>query len=219
MESEREFLLDHITRYFDRRPAPEEILSVWSGLRPLVRKNGGKTSQLSRDHTILVAPSGLITVVGGKWTTYRRMGQDTVDRAMNVASLPVRKSATLEMKLHGWTEDTSAAVSEWERVYGADLPALHALSAQNPSLDELLHPRLPFRKREVIWAARYEMARTVEDVLARRTRALFLDARAAMEAAPAVAALLAAELQKSEAWRDSEIAAFTQLAKGYVFAA
>ena len=173
--------------------------------------SGGKTSQLSRDHTILVAPSGLITVVGGKWTTYRRMGQDTIDRAMQVASLPARKSATLEMKLHGWTEDISmAANSEWERVYGSDLPALHALSAQDPSLDALLHPRLPYRKREVIWAARYEMARTVEDVLARRTRALFLDARAAIEAAPAVACLLAKELRKNESWRDHQVTAFTR---------
>ena len=219
MESERQFLLDHIARYFDRKPEPEEILSVWSGLRPLVRKHGGKTSQLSRDHTILVAPSGLITVIGGKWTTYRRMGQDTIDRAMQVASLPTRKSTTLEMKLHGWTEDTSAATSEWERVYGSDLPALHALSAQDPPLDALLHPRLPYRRREVIWAARYEMARTVEDILARRTRALFLDARAAIEAAPAVACLLAKEFQKNESWRDNQVTAFNDLAKGYLFAA
>ena len=81
-----------------------EILSVWSGLRPLVRKSGGKTSQLSRDHTILVSQSGLVTITGGKWTTYRRMGQDTVDRAIEVASLPKRSSRTLELKLHGWIE-------------------------------------------------------------------------------------------------------------------
>lgn len=215
--SERQFLLGHIARYFDREPKPEEILSVWSGLRPLVRKRGVKTSQLSRDHTILVAPSGFVTVVGGKWTTYRRMGQDTIDCAARVASLPARKSATLEMKLHGWTEDRFAD-SEWERVYGADLPALRTLSEQDPSLADRLHPRLPYRKREVIWAARHEMARSVEDVLARRTRALFLDARAAIEAAPEVADLLAQELGKSEAWRDSEVSAFTDLAQGYVFA-
>ncbi len=219
MQSERQFLLDHIVRYFDRKPEPEEILSVWSGLRPLVRKHGGKTSQLSRDHTILVAASGLITIVGGKWTTYRRMGQDTIDRAAHVASLPTRKSTTLEMKLHGWTDDFSAASSEWERVYGADLTALHGLSAQDPSLDALLHPSLPYRQREVIWAARYEMARTVEDVLARRTRALFLNARAAMEAAPAVAGLLAKELRKTESWRENQLIEFEQLAEGYLFPA
>ena len=110
--SERQFLLGHIARYFDRQPKPNEILSVWSGLRPLVRKSGLKTSQLSRDHTILVASSGIVTVVGGKWTTYRRMGQDTIDHAARVASLPARKSATLAMKLHGWSEDPAAG-SKW----------------------------------------------------------------------------------------------------------
>lgn len=217
MASECRFLLDHITRYLDRRPKPEEILSMWSGLRPLVRKSGGRTSQLSRDHTILVAPSGLITVTGGKWTTYRRMGQDTIDRAIKVASLPPRKSATLEMKLHGWTDDLSAACSEWERVYGSDLAVLHELSARDPQLDALLHPRLAFRGREVVWAARYEMARTLEDVLARRTRALFLDARAAIEAAPEVARLLGAELGKSSEWRERQVAAFTEMAANYLY--
>lgn len=214
---ERNFLLEHIARYFDRKPQPEEILSMWSGLRPLVRKSGARTSQLSRDHSVLVATSGLITVLGGKWTTYRRMGQDTVDRAASVASLAQSKSRTLEMKLHGWTGDLSLADSEWERVYGSDLRALHALSEQEPHLEEPLHPRLPYRKREVIWAARYEMARTVEDVLARRTRALFLDARAAIEAAPVVAELLMRELKRSDAWRDEQVRTFSELAKGYLF--
>ncbi|HEV2486775.1 MAG TPA: glycerol-3-phosphate dehydrogenase/oxidase [Terracidiphilus sp.] len=215
--SEKKFLLDHIDRYFGRRPGPEEILSIWSGLRPLVKKGGVKTSQLSRDHTILVSQSGLVTVTGGKWTTYRRMGQDTINRACEVASLPALPSRTLELKIHGWTMDSIGAASEWERVYGTDLPMLCALSSEDTSLDALLHPRLPFRAREVVWSARYEMARTVEDVLARRTRALFLDARAAIEAAPAVANILARELKKSEAWRDKDLADFIEVAKGYLY--
>jgi glycerol-3-phosphate dehydrogenase len=217
MQSEKQFLLDHIARYFDRRPKPEEILSMWSGLRPLVRRNGAKTSQLSRDHSILVSPAGLITVTGGKWTTYRRMGQDAIDRACAVAALPKAPSKTQEMKLHGWTTEPAANASEWERVYGSDLPALEALSEQDPRLDALLHPCLPFRKREVVWAARNEMARTVEDVLARRTRALFLDARAAIEAAPAVACLLAGELNKCDAWRDQQVLSFVRTAQGYLY--
>jgi glycerol-3-phosphate dehydrogenase len=207
--SEKNFLLDHITRYFGRKPREDEILSVWSGLRPLVKKAGVKTSKLSRDHSILVSPSGVVT--------YRRMGQDTIDRACIVASLPKSPSRTLELKIHGWTADSSAAESEWECVYGADQPALRALSAKDIALDALLHPRLPFRAREVIWAARHEMARTVEDVLARRTRALFLDARAAMEAAPAVADLLATELNRSEAWKTMDLNNFLEVAKGYVY--
>jgi glycerol-3-phosphate dehydrogenase len=217
MRTEKQFLLEHIGRYFDRRPRPEEILSMWSGLRPLVRRNGAKTSQLSRDHTILVSPTGLITVTGGKWTTYRRMGQDAIDRACTVAGLSKSPSKTLEMKLHGWSAAPAQNGSEWERVYGSDLPALEALSTQDPRLDALLHPRLPFRKREVVWAARNEMARTVEDVLARRTRALFLDARAAIEAAPSVACLLAGELGKCDAWRDEEVLSFTRTAQGYIY--
>jgi glycerol-3-phosphate dehydrogenase len=217
LKSERQFLFDHIARYFDRKPDATEILSVWSGLRPLVRKRGVKTSQLSRDHTILVSQSGLVTVTGGKWTTYRRMGQDTIDHACEVASLPKQPSRTLELKLHGWTLDAAKAASEWERVYGSDLPQLCALSSEDAGLDALLHPRLPFKLREVIWSARHEMARTVEDVLARRTRALFLDARAAIEAAPVVASLLAKELQRNEAWKEQDLANFIEVAKGYLY--
>jgi glycerol-3-phosphate dehydrogenase len=216
MNSEKSFLLEHIQRYFGHLPRPEEILSVWSGLRPLVKKGHAKTSKLSRDHTILVSPTGLITVTGGKWTTYRRMGFDTINRACEVAGLPKAFSRTLDLKLHGWTMDSSGNESGWENVYGSDLPALRALSAQNPELDAMMHPMLPFRMREVVWAARYEMARTVEDVLARRTRALFLNARAAMEAAPAVATLLASELKQDENWRQKQLAGFMAVAKGYI---
>jgi glycerol-3-phosphate dehydrogenase len=216
MDSEKNFLLDHIGRYFGHVPRPEEILSVWSGLRPLVKKGHAKTSKLSRDHTILVSPTGLITVTGGKWTTYRRMGFDTINRACEVAALPKAPSRTLDLKLHGWTMDSAGDESGWENVYGSDLPAVRALSAENPKLDALMHTRLPFRMREVVWAARNEMARTVEDVLARRTRALFLDACAAMEAAPAVATLLAAELKQDENWREKQLADFQAIAMGYI---
>jgi glycerol-3-phosphate dehydrogenase len=105
----------------------------------------------------------------------------------------------------------------WERVYGSDLPMLYALSREDVSLDALLHPRLPFRLREVLWSARYEMARTVEDVLARRTRALFLDARAAIEAAPTVASLLANELKTNKDRATKDLASFLELAKGYLY--
>jgi len=216
MASERSFLFEHIARYFGRKPKTEEILSVWSGLRPLVRKGNGKTSKLSRDHTILVSKSGVVTVTGGKWTTYRRMGQDAIDHAAAVAGLAKVASRTLDLKLHGWT-DQSATVAESERVYGTDLPMIQQMSVEDPALEQLLHPRLPYRLREVVWAARYEMARTVEDVLARRTRALFLDARAAIEAAPTVANLLGKELGRSDAWREKDLQSFLTMAQGYVY--
>ena len=214
MASERAFLFEHIQRYLGRRPQSSEILSVWSGLRPLVRKGGGATSKLSRDHTILVRPSGLVTVTGGKWTTYRRMGEDTINRAAEVAGLRKQPSRTSSLRLHGWTRDIATAESD--RVYGSDLPQLEQLSQTDASLNRLLHPRLPYRMREVVWAARHEMARTVEDVLARRTRALFLDARAALEAAPRVADLLANELNRSEEWKARDFESFTTVASGYI---
>ena len=222
LPEEKAFLRAHIAKYLGHAPRPEEILSVFSGLRPLVRKGHAKTSKLSRDHTILVSPSGLVTVTGGKWTTYRRMGQDTIDRAAQVAALAKSPSRTVDLKLHGWTPEPCTATSAWECEYGSDLPAVQALSGEAAggeyaSLGALLHPRLPFRRREVVWAARHEMARTVEDVLARRTRALFLDARAAIESAPTVANLLARELGRSDDWKLNDLANFLDTAKGYLY--
>lgn len=216
MDVERRFLLEHIAKYFGRRPSGGEILSVWSGLRPLVKQGGGATSKLSRDHTVLVSKSGLVTVTGGKWTTYRRMGEDAVNRAADVGGFPKIASKTLDLKLHGWTDNVSN-VAEHELVYGSDLTKLQKLSQDDPSLEALLHPRLPYRMREVVWAARFEMARTVEDVLARRTRALFLDARAAIEAAPAVADVLAKELGHDAAWKDRQLEEFREVARGYLY--
>ena len=218
LPKEKSFLLDHIARYFGRRPAAGEIQSVWSGQRPLVRSGAGKTSQLSRDHRVLVSASGLVTITGGKWTTYRRMGQDTIDRAAEVASLATSPSRTVELKLHGWMEPHPESTSEWELVYGTDAALMHQLSAGHPELNELLHPLLPYRRREVVWAARYEMARTVEDVLARRTHALFLNARATIEATPSVVRLLAGELKRSEEWMKQDLERFLTVARRYIYA-
>lgn len=215
MASEKKFLLEHITKYFGRRPGNDDILSMWSGLRPLVKHGGGTTSKLSRDHTVLVSDSGLVTVTGGKWTTYRRMGEDAINRAAEVGGLPKVASRTLDLRLHGWSD--AKDVPDSEKVYGSDVGAVRALSDSDPALDALLHPRLPYRMREVVWAARNEMARTVEDVLARRTRALFLDARAAMEAAPAAADVLARELGRDEAWKARDLESFYAVARGYVY--
>jgi glycerol-3-phosphate dehydrogenase len=124
----------------------------------------------------------------------------------------------VDLKLHGWMDTPPEGVPEWELVYGSDLALLNNLSDEEPDLNALLHPSLPYKRREVVWAARYEMARTVEDVLARRTHALFLNARAAMEAAPAVSKLLGRELKRSEAWIAQDLERFLATAKGYVYA-
>jgi glycerol-3-phosphate dehydrogenase len=215
LEAEIAFLLNHAARYFAKDPGEQDILSVFAGLRPLVKSSASKaTAALSRDHVIAVSPSGLVTIAGGKWTTYRKMAADAVDAAENAGSLPHVASRTQSLHLHGWSERIAGPANQ--RAYGTDEAALRALEAADPALGEPLHPRLPSRASEVVWAARDEMARTVDDVLSRRTRALFLDARAAIEAAPRVAALLAGELQRDPAWERQQVADFTALARGFL---
>ena len=215
LPAEVEFLLQHAARYLVQDPRPEDVLSCFAGLRPLVRggRDGARTAALSRDHTLLVSSSGLVTITGGKWTTYRSMGEDAVDHAAAVAGLEERPSTTASLHLHGWTEHPRPD-ADWAG-YGADAPALARLAAERPGLDELLHFNLPYRACEVVWAARHEMARTVEDVLARRSRALLLDARASAAIAPDVAALMAAELGRDEAWQRRQVEAYRELARGY----
>jgi glycerol-3-phosphate dehydrogenase len=213
MQDERRFIIDHIERFLGRRPAANDILSVWSGQRPLVKQSdAASTAAISRDHTVLISKSKLVTVTGGKWTTYRKMGEDVIDRASALAGLAQAPSKTADLHLHGWIENPAAA-SEWQQVYGSDLPLLKAIDADSRTL----HPNLPFLQSEIVWSARYEMARTVEDVLARRTRALFLDARASMEAAPLAARLLAEELGQDELWQRKQVAAFDAVAENYVW--
>lgn len=214
--AERHFLMQHVARYLDRKVTAADILSVWAGLRPLVRKGNAATSKLSRDHHIVRSSSGLITITGGKWTTYRKMGEDAISAAAHAAQLRAKPSDTLNLKLHGWTEQIPTG---HESVYGSDLPQLQAISEGDPGLNSLLHPALPYRKREVVWAARREHARTTEDVLARRTRALFLNASAAIESAPEVSRLLAREHGRDEQRRARDLENFLRIANGYKFSA
>ena len=216
LEEEIEFVLSTAAQYLSRKPSREDILSIYVGVRPLVKAAGSdqsKTSALSRDHTIHIDGSGLLTIVGGKWTTYRHMAEDTVNHAAMLGRLPDVPCPTASLHIHGWSGDT--ALGELE-VYGADAAAIRALASSSPELAERLHPALPYIAAEVVWAAREEMARTVEDVLARRTRALLLDARAAMAIAPRVAALMAAVLHRDVAWQEQQVEAFRQLATLYL---
>ncbi len=217
LDAEREYLFEHVRKYLSPELTADQVLSIWSGQRPLVRKVGAKsTAALSRDHTILISSSGLITITGGKWTTYRRMGEDAINRAATVAQLPSAPSKTAGLRLHGWTAD-STGLSDWDRVYGGDLPKVQALEAQRPALLKTIHPCLPFRLSQVVWGAEAEMARTVEDILARRTRALFLNARASIEAAPVVARLLREQLGHSPEWEARQVSDFTALAARYTW--
>jgi glycerol-3-phosphate dehydrogenase len=215
LADEVEFLLRHAARYLTRDPQRSDVLSAFAGLRPLVRPaHATETAKISREHTIIVSKSGLVTIAGGKWTTYRRMGAEVVAHAAEVAGLSPRACATETLALHGWEAAHRNGLPL--SVHGADQPALDALCAERPEWDQRLHPRLPYRGGEVVWAARYEQARTVEDVLARRTRALFLDARASAEAAPDAAELLAASLHKDATWQAEQVKRYRELAQGYV---
>ncbi len=218
---EIDFILRNAARYLERDPAENDILSAFAGQRPLVAAGaavgGDGTKTLNREHTVLISDSGLVTIAGGKWTTYRRMAEDVVDAAAALAELPARPSPTRDLHLRGWLPRVRAHLEPApQRGYGADLTALRSLLEATPGWSEPLHPNLPYALGEVAWAARHEMARTVEDVLARRTRSLLLDARASMEAAPRVAQLLADELGRDTAWEQAQIDSYHSLARGYL---
>jgi glycerol-3-phosphate dehydrogenase len=214
MEEEIDFLLRHARHYLVKPVTRRDVLSIYAGQRPLVKAgHGEKTSKLSRDHTVITSKSNLVTITGGKWTTYRRMGQDAVDHLAETGGLAAKASRTEALHLHGYLED---AGNEPDRVYGSDLSRIKKLASDEPALQELLHKRLPYQAAEVVWAVRHEMARTVEDVLARRTRALFLDARASLEAAPLTAHLLARDLGRDAEWEREQVTQFTQTAEGYL---
>jgi glycerol-3-phosphate dehydrogenase len=214
---EIEYLLDHIARYITPAPSSRDVLSTFAGLRPLLRSahRGVSTARLSREHAVEISKSGLITITGGKWTTYRRMGADAVDHAARVGDLAARPSATRDLKLHGWQAGLDASDGALS-VYGSDRPLLEALAAERAEWSRPLNASFPYREAEVIWAVRHEAARSVEDILARRTRSLFLDARASMEAAPRVADLLAKELGRDAAWCERQVSSFRELARGYI---
>ena len=215
MDEEIGFILTNAAKYLSKGPNRSDILSVYAGLRPLVKAGDAKsTSALSRDHTILISNAGLLTIAGGKWTTYRKMAQDAVEQAQIMAGLEERPCTTEHLQIHGWTKQS---ISEPNlRVYGADAPAIQELARKEPALAEKLHAELPYIGAEVVWAVDQEMARTVEDVLSRRTRALLLGARASIEAAPRVAELMARELKRGEDWQKQTVRDFREVAQGYL---
>ena len=218
LDEEIDFILETAGRYLSRPPTRDDVLAVYVGLRPLVKSGGeGKTSAISRDHVIHVDTSGLLTITGGKWTTYRHMAEDTVDHAITLGRLPDIPCPTKSLRIHGYLECAEPAGCREDplEVYGSDAARIRELAAE-PGLAERLHPKLPYIAAETVWAARGEMARNIEDVLARRTRALFLNARAANEMADPVARLMARELGRDDVWIAEQVRQFGELAKQYM---
>ena len=215
MDHEIDFILGTAARYLSRRPTRADVLSVFTGIRPLVRATDvNNTAALSRDHTIQLSKTGLLTIAGGKWTTYRRMAEDCVDHAAKLAALDEQPCVTQTLHVHSYHADAERFGDL--SFYGSDAPAVRQLMVDDPSLVERLHPDLPVVAAQVVWAVRHEMARTVDDVLARRTRAVFLNARAAVAMAPRVAALMAAELGRDADWQAAEVATFGDVAAHYL---
>jgi glycerol-3-phosphate dehydrogenase len=213
-EEEIDFVLHHIQRYLTKDPGRSEIKSVFAGLRPLVKGNAKSTAALSRDHHITVSDSELITIAGGKWTTYRKMAEDVLEIAIHKAGLREVECKTTDLPIHGYKKETDFDSPLY--YYGSDEEGIQSLIQADKKLAEQIHPSLPYIKSEIIWAVRNEMCIKVEDFLARRTRALFLDAKAAVESAPAVAAIMAKELNKDEDSIKNEIDNFKLIAKNYL---
>ena len=217
-EDEIEFLLKTAGEYLHKAPQRRDVLSVFTGIRPLVKPgNPGNTAAMSRDHTIHIDNSGLLSIAGGKWTTYRNMAEDCVDHAALLGKLPERECRTKQLKIHGYEPDAEKFGDL--SVYGSDAPAINELARSGPEIAPPLSPALPYTGAEVVWAVRHEMARTVEDVLCRRTRALFLNAKAALDAAPRVASLMARELGADANWESTQLAAFSRVAASFMIEA
>jgi glycerol-3-phosphate dehydrogenase len=217
LDSEIDFLLSTAGQYLVKQPTRADVLSVFAGLRPLAKPEDDKkaTKEISRSHKIIISLSGLITITGGKWTTYRKMAEDVVEKAIMLGGFPERECITEHMPIHGFRMDMDPGHDPMAP-YGLDKENVLALEEDHPEYQGYLSEKLQIRKSQVIWAVREEMAQTVEDVLARRTRALFLDARESILLAPEVAHLMAMELKKGKDWVEIQIKEYNELAKNYI---
>lgn len=219
LNEEVDFILDQAGQYLKSKPQRSDVLSVFAGLRPLAALKNScdqRTKEISRSHKIYRAESGLITIIGGKWTTYRQMAEEVINNAIEVAGLKFKNCITANLKLHGYS--LTANMSTWDYVYGSDYDKISELLIQGSGNEAKLHGNYTYHKAHIIWAVREEMAQTLEDVLARRLRILFLDARAAVEMAPEVAQIMARELNFSEDWQQKQIRDFNILAQNYLCA-
>ncbi|NBO57332.1 MAG: FAD-dependent oxidoreductase, partial [Chitinophagia bacterium] len=215
LEEEVNFILEHFNLYNELKITRGDIKSIYAGLRPLVKTSNNKSTALaSRDHTIIVSKSNLITITGGKWTTYRKMAKDALNNAVFVAKLPVIKCATRNLRLHGYQPSVEYGQSLSQ--YGSDASQILEIMKNQTSMSERIHPEYPFTKAELEWCVKNEMAMQVEDVLARRSRMLFVNAHAAIASSEKTARLMASILKRDEQWVQQQIVAFEELAKGYL---
>lgn len=215
LQNEIEFILSTINKYLKKNVLRKHVLSAFTGLRPLAapQKNKEETKEISRSHKIYISDSNLITIIGGKWTTYRKMAEDTINKTIRIGLLPRRMCITKSFKIHGSTDNLQS--KNPLTLYGSDHEGIRKLIEDSPELAEKLHPETDYLWAEVVWAVRYEMARTVEDVLSRRVRILFHNVRIAIMVAPKVANIIAAELKKDQEWIKDQLDSFYNVCQKY----
>jgi glycerol-3-phosphate dehydrogenase len=214
LKEEIDFVMGHMRNYLTKEPTYDDIKSIFCGLRPLIKSNEKITASLSREHLVTISDSGLISIAGGKWTTYRKMAEDVMEIAMLQAELAHFKSITSDLRIHGYKTDVDFNSPQY--YYGSDKEQLDQLIAETPAWAEKIDESLMYIKAEIIWAVRHEMCMTIEDLLARRTRILFLDAQASINSAPIVANIMAEEMGEDEAWIKRQIEEYTLIAKNYL---
>lgn len=212
LEEEIDFILANAAAYMTQKPKRSDVKSVFAGLRPLAAQGDkNETKEVSRHHKVMVSTAGLVSVIGGKWTTYRKMAEDTIDTAIPVGGLPERKCNTERMPIHGYDFN-----SDWDNplhVYGSDIEKIIAL---NPNGNTSLATTFHITENQIQWAVEQEMAVTIEDVLARRVRGLFLDAKESLRIAPTVARLMAKFMNTNQQWETEQLKSFESLAQNYI---
>ena len=215
LEQEIEFILRTASLYMNPAPTRSDILSVFAGQRPLAapKREGKKTKEISRSHKIIVSDGKLITVTGGKWTSYRLMAEDAIDKAAALKLIEKRKCVTKNLRVHGYRENPD--MSDHTYVYGSDEPEIRELAKRNPEYGEKISEKYDYTVAEVIWAVRNEMARTLDDVLARRVRLQYIDAREALRVAPRVVRVMASEMQRDKAWIDRQLRDYGEILKNF----
>ncbi len=214
LDKEIEFILQTASSYLTLKPVRNDVLGTFAGLRPLAapKEKSNDTKEISRSHKIFVSTSKLFSITGGKWTTYRKMGEDMVDKIEKELQWKFTTSVTSSLPIHGYSNSTD--IHDPLYFYGSDEAGVKNLIRETG--DALISDKLHIHKAQIVWAIRNEMARTVEDILSRRTRAILLDAKEAIEIAPAVAKIMATKLNKDDTWIHKQIKEFTDVAKNYI---
>ena len=213
LKEEVDFILKNAGKYMSVKPKKDDIKSVFAGLRPLAAtSNKQSTKEVSRSHKIDISPSGLISVLGGKWTTYRKIAEDAINTAISINKLKKKKCKTERTKLFGFKRNVSW--SDPMHIYGSLKKKVESLGGINDN--KSLSNKFYISNNIIEWSIIHEMALTVEDILARRTRCVFLDSKESKRIAPIVAQKMADILGEDDKWIDAELKKFNKLIKNYI---